>query len=56
MDNCYDKHDQKYLITYKPTKQGTRTPQWAVCEWCYETKRCFNNPNEIESVGLLVYA
>lgn len=53
MDYCYDLHDHKYLITYKPASNGTLTSKWTVCENCYETKKCFNNPEEIESVAIL---
>ena len=53
MDYCYDRHDHKYLITYKPAPNGTRSPQWSVCDYCYETKKCFNDPEEVESVAIL---
>ncbi len=53
MDYCYDRHNHKYLITYKPAPNGTRTPQWSVCDYCYETKKCFNDPQEVESVAIL---
>ncbi len=53
MDNCYDKHDHKYLITYRPAKNTTRSPKWVVCESCYGTRKCFNNQDEIESITFL---
>ena len=53
MDYCYDRHDHKYLVTYKPTQNGGRCPQWTVCDYCYETKKCFNDPVQVESVAIL---
>ena len=54
MDYCYDRHDHKYLITYKPTRTGGPSHEWTVCDYCYKNKKCFNNPDEIESVVMLV--
>ena len=53
MDYCFDRHDHKYLITYKPTQTGGHCPQWMVCDYCYETKKCFNDPEQVDSVAIL---
>ncbi len=50
MNLCEDRHDKKYLITYKPAKGGTYTPKWMVCENCVENKRCFGSEELILSI------
>jgi len=53
MDYCYNRHDHKYLITYKGTRTSSRLPQWMVCEYCYNNKEIFNDPQQVESVAIL---
>lgn len=53
MNICEERHDIKYVITYKPAKGSTYAPVWHVCENCYENKRCFGSEDEIESTKIL---
>lgn len=53
MNCCNDRHEHMYEITYKPAKSGAHSPKWMVCNWCYEQKGYFGNPDEIESIAQL---
>ena len=53
MDYCYDRHEHKYLITYRTPNPGAFSPQWKVCDYCYENKKCFNNLEEIKSIVVI---
>ena len=53
MNQCDERHEPKYRITYKSAKGGNYTPIWAVCESCIETKSHFGSEDEIESIEVL---
>ena len=52
MNQCEDRHESKYRITYKPAKGQAYCPQWLVCEQCYD-KRHFGSDDLIQSVEIL---
>jgi len=49
MNYCEDRHEKKYMITYKPAPGGSYTPQWMVCTNCFENKHCFGDDHLILS-------
>ena len=52
MNQCEDRHEVKYKITYKPVKGQNYCPEWLVCEHCYE-KRPFSSDEYIQSIQIL---
>lgn len=38
MNQCEDRHEPKYRIKYKPAKGNRYSPEWIVCEACFENK------------------
>ena len=52
MNQCEDRHEIKYKITYKPAKGNVHCPVWLVCEQCYE-KRHFGSDEITQSVETL---
>ena len=50
MNTCYDGHDPKYKIKYKPTRPGSLSSEWLVCEKCFGKPEFFGSVNEIESI------
>ena len=52
MNQCEDRHQIKYKITYKPAKGNVHCPVWLVCEQCYE-KRHFGSDEITQSVETL---
>ena len=52
MNQCEDRHEVKYKITYKPAKGQHYCPVWYVCEHCYE-KRPFGSDDYTQSVEIL---
>ena len=52
MNQCEDRHEIKYKITYKPAKGNVQCPVWLVCEQCYE-KRHFGSDEITQSVETL---
>ena len=50
MNTCYDVHDPKYKIKYKPTHPGGISSEWSVCEKCFGKPEFFGSINEIESI------
>lgn len=53
MNACEDRHEKKYIITYKPAKGGQHSPKWMVCENCMENRKCFGDEELIQSVEIL---
>ena len=49
MNQCEDRHEIKYKITYKPAKGQNYCPEWLVCEQCYD-KRHFGSDDLIQSI------
>ena len=52
MNQCEDRHEIKYKITYNPAKGHNYSPVWLVCEHCYE-KRHFGSDDITKSVEIL---
>lgn len=52
MNLCEDRHEPAYQIKYKPAKGNQYSPEWLVCEHCYD-KRPFGSDDYIESVTRL---
>jgi len=52
MNQCEDRHEVKYKITYKPAKGQAYCPVWLVCELCYE-KRHFGSDDITQSIETL---
>ncbi len=50
MNTCYDKHTPKYKIKYKPSRSGSQSSIWLVCERCFGKPEFFGSINEIESI------
>ncbi len=50
MNICYDRHDPKYEIKYKPSRPGVFPSVWLVCEQCFGKPEFFGSINEIESI------
>ncbi len=50
MNTCYDVHDPKYKIKYKPSRSGGLPSVWLVCEKCFGKPEFFGSINEIESI------
>jgi len=50
MNTCYDRHDPKYKIKYKPSRPGSLSSEWLVCEKCFGKPEFFGSLNEIESI------
>jgi hypothetical protein len=50
MNRCEDRHEKKFLITYKPAPGGLYVPKWLVCENCVDNKRCFGDEDLIQSI------
>ena len=50
MNRCEDRHEKKYMITYKPAPGGQYTPKWMVCSNCVENKHCFGDDDLILSI------
>lgn len=53
MNICEDRHEPKYLVTYKPAKGGKYAPKWLVCENCMENRKFFGSQEIIQSVSML---
>ena len=49
MNYCNDRHDPLYKITYRPAQTGGYSPEWKVCDWCYE-KKPFNNLEDVKLI------
>ncbi len=47
MNTCYDVHDPKYKIKYKPSRSGGLPSVWLVCEKCFGKPEFFGSINEI---------
>ena len=52
MNQCEERHEPKYKITYKPAKGNDYCPVWLVCEQCYD-KRHFGSDEYTQSVETL---
>jgi len=50
MNTCYDLHDPKYKIKYKPSRPGGLRSVLLVCEKCFGKPEFFGSINEIESI------
>jgi len=50
MNRCEDRHEKKFMITYKPAPGGQYTPKWMVCSNCVENKHCFGDEELILSI------
>ena len=50
MNTCYDSHTPKYKIKYKPSRSGSLSSIWLVCERCFGKPEFFGSINEIESI------
>lgn len=53
MNVCEERHEPKYVITYKPAEGGEYQPKWLVCEACMENRKCFGSEELIESVEII---
>jgi len=53
MNQCEDRHEPKYRITYKAAKGNRYAPKWLVCEACFENKSPFCNESDIQSIEIL---
>jgi len=54
MNQCEDRHEPKYQVTYKSAIGGEYTPVWLVCESYMANRECFGSQDEIVSVEILV--
>lgn len=53
MNQCEDRHEPKYRIKYKPAKGNRYSPEWIVCEACFENKKQFGNEDDIMSIEIM---
>ena len=53
MNICVERHEPKFKVTYKSSKDGTYIPVWLVCDICMQDKACFGSEDEIKKVELL---
>jgi hypothetical protein len=53
MNFCDERHETKYLVTYKPAEGSRYSPVWQVCESCLELKNHFGSDDIIQSVSKL---
>ena len=49
MNYCNDKHEHIYKITYRPPQTGTHSPEWNVCDWCFQ-KKSYGTLEEIKTI------
>ena len=50
MNLCEDRHEPKYLVTYKSAPGGVYKPTWFVCKSCMENKKHFGSDDLVESI------
>ncbi len=53
MDVCDTRHTPQFQVKYIAAKGSNYNPIWLVCGMCMETKRCFSDKGQIESIEAL---
>ena len=49
-NQCDERHEPKFKVTYKPTKGQVDEVTWLVCSKCIEGKNFFGDKNLILSI------
>ena len=53
MNYCSDRHDHLYKITYRAPHTNMQSPEWNVCDWCFQ-KKCFSNLEEVKMISKIL--
>ena len=53
MNYCSDRHEHLYKITYRPIQPHGHSPEWNVCDWCFQ-KKAFSNLEEVQRITKIV--